>query len=85
MSITSKSPVRVAEQALAVGTNAFPLYAHRYSPKLYTQPQLFACLVLKTFFKTDHRGVTHILCPLPNCDGLGLAIRDRLEKAAKPK
>ena len=33
----------------------------------------------------DHRGVTHILCPLPNSDGLGLAIRDRLEKAAKPK
>ena len=33
----------------------------------------------------DHRGVTLILCPLPNSDGLGLAIRDRLEKAAKPK
>ncbi len=33
----------------------------------------------------DHRGVTLILCPLPNADGLGLAIRDRLEKAAKPK
>ncbi len=61
MSITSKSPVRVAEQALAVGTNAFPLYAHRYSPKLYTQPQLFACLVLKTFFKTDYRGMAQQL------------------------
>ena len=61
MSITSKSPLRVAEQALAVGTNAFPLYAHRYSPKLYTQPQLFACLVLKTFFKTDYRGIAQQL------------------------
>jgi hypothetical protein len=57
MSITTKSPLRVAEQALAVGTNAFPLYAHRFSPKKFTQPQLFACLVLKTFFKTDYRGV----------------------------
>jgi len=33
----------------------------------------------------DHRNVTVILCPLPNSGGLGLAIRDRLEKAAKSK
>jgi hypothetical protein len=40
---------------------ALPLYAHKYSPKKFTQPQLFACLVLKTFFKTDYRGVECIL------------------------
>jgi L-threonylcarbamoyladenylate synthase len=33
----------------------------------------------------DNRGVNIILCPLPSNDGLGLAIRDRLEKAAKSK
>jgi L-threonylcarbamoyladenylate synthase len=33
----------------------------------------------------DHRGVTVILCPLPSDNGLGAAIRDRLEKAAKSK
>jgi L-threonylcarbamoyladenylate synthase len=33
----------------------------------------------------DSHGVTVILCPLPDNDGLGLAIRDRLEKAAKSK
>jgi L-threonylcarbamoyladenylate synthase len=33
----------------------------------------------------DQRGVTIILCPLPDDNGLGLAIRDRLEKAAKSK
>ncbi len=33
----------------------------------------------------DRRGVTIILCPLPQSDGLGLAIRDRLKKAAKLK
>lgn len=33
----------------------------------------------------DSHGVTVILCPLPDKDGLGLAIRDRLEKAAKSK
>jgi L-threonylcarbamoyladenylate synthase len=31
----------------------------------------------------DDRGVTTILCPLPKPEGLGLAIRDRLKKAAK--
>ena len=31
----------------------------------------------------DDRGVTTIFCPLPKPEGLGLAIRDRLKKAAK--
>ena len=30
-------------------------------PKKFTQPQLFACLVLKTFFQTDYRGVVVFL------------------------
>ena len=33
----------------------------------------------------DARDVTTILCPLPPPDGVGLAIRDRLEKAARAK
>jgi L-threonylcarbamoyladenylate synthase len=33
----------------------------------------------------DRRGVTTILCPLPEPAGLGLAIRDRLKKAAQSK
>ena len=57
MSKLSKSPLRVARQALATGQAALPLYAHRFSPKKFTQPQLFACLVLKTFLKNDYRGV----------------------------
>src|SRR5438270_10905418 len=57
MSLTTKSPLRVARQALAVGSEALPLYPHKFSPKKYTQPQLFACLVLKTFLKTDYRGI----------------------------
>ena len=58
---TSKSPRKVATEALAVGEKVFPHYAHRYAPKLYTQPQLFACLALKSFFKTDYRGISAIL------------------------
>lgn len=57
MSKLSKSPLRVARQALAVATEALRPYGHKYSPKKFTQPQLFACLVLKTFLKTDYRGV----------------------------
>src|SRR5258708_36383921 len=57
MSTLSKSPVYVAREALTIGCKALRPYAHKFSPKLYTQPQLFACLVLKTFFKTDYRGV----------------------------
>lgn len=73
MTKLSKSPVRVARQALAVGQQALLLYDHKYSPKLYTQPQLFASLVLKTFFKTDYRGLTAHLADLSNLrDVLGL-------------
>src|SRR5882724_1307567 len=61
MSTLSKSPIRVARAALAVATKALRPYAHKYSPKRYTQPQLFVCLVLKTFFKTDYRGLTTYL------------------------
>lgn len=57
MSTLSKSPLRVARQALATGQQALPRYAHKFSPKKFTQPQLFAGLVLKTFFKTDYRGL----------------------------
>jgi hypothetical protein len=61
MSTLTKSPLHVAREALAVATPVLRPYAHKFSPKLYTQPQLFACLVLKTFFKTDYRGVTTLL------------------------
>jgi len=54
--ITSKSPRRVLLEALEVGHGALPLYAHRFAPRKFTQPQLFACLVLKEFEKKDYRG-----------------------------
>jgi hypothetical protein len=59
--ITSKSPRMVAMVALAAGREAFSDYSHVYSPKKFTQPQLFACLVLKEFEKKDYRGVRQLL------------------------
>jgi hypothetical protein len=62
MSLTSKSPQDVAREALAAGTAALTRYSHKFSPKTFTQPQLFACLVLRKFHKTDYRGIAAQLC-----------------------
>src|SRR5882724_8696148 len=63
--ITSKSPRMVAMVALAAGKEAFSDYAHRFSPKKFTQPQLFACLVLKEFLRLDYRKLSAVLQDAP--------------------
>src|SRR5579871_2169909 len=57
MRTLTKSPLRVVREALAVAQRRLRSYCHKFSPKKFTQPQLFACLVLKTFLKTDYRGL----------------------------
>jgi len=52
--------------ALATAQRALPEYAHRYSPKKFTQHQLFACLVLKHFLRTDYRGLAAQLADNPS-------------------
>jgi hypothetical protein len=66
MSVTSKSPRRVAAVALEVAREKLPAYSHRCSPKVFTQHQLFACLVLKNFWKTDYRGLVAQLADNPS-------------------
>jgi hypothetical protein len=73
MSVTSKSPKSVLLYAMLVAEKAFPRYCHKNSPKKFTQQQLFACLVLKSFLRLDYRGVAAHLsdCPdLQNAIGL---------------
>lgn len=48
-----------------VATKTLPAYSHQFSPQKFTQPQLFVCLILKFFFKTDYRGITEILRDSP--------------------
>jgi hypothetical protein len=62
---TTKSPRRVLVTAHLVGRLALRDYAHRFSPKKFTQPQLFACLVLKEFLQLDYRKLAALLrdCP----------------------
>jgi hypothetical protein len=72
---TSKSPRKVAMVALAAGKDAFSDYSHKFSPKKFTQPQLFACLVLKEFERKDYRGVTQLLSDWPQLrQDLGLRV-----------
>ena len=77
MSTTSKSPRRVLLAAHAVAADALPAYSHRFSPKKFTQHQLFAILVLKEFLRTDYRGVCQHLA---DCPGL----RNAIELSAVP-
>ena len=87
MARTSKSPRAVLLAALATAKRALPLYSHRCSPKKFTQHQLFACLVLKSFLKTDYRGVVAHLADCPSLvETLGLASVPHyttLQKAAR--
>jgi hypothetical protein len=53
----TKSPRAVAAEALRLAQETLPAYSSKYSRKDFTQHQLFAILALKTFLKTDYRGV----------------------------
>jgi hypothetical protein len=56
----TKSPRALAKQAFRLAQEALPAYSSARSRKDFTQHQLFAMLALKTFFKTDYRGVVHL-------------------------
>src|SRR5581483_3054269 len=57
----TKSPRAVAREALRLAQEALPAYSSKFSRKDFTQHQLFALLAVKTFFKTDYRGLVQLL------------------------
>jgi hypothetical protein len=57
----TKSPRATAREALRLAQEALPSYSAVRSRKDFTQHQLFAILALKTFLKTDYRGVVQFL------------------------
>jgi hypothetical protein len=61
----TKSPRRVAREALRLAREALPAYSCPTSRRDFTQAQLFAVLALKTFLKTDYRGVAAFLGDFP--------------------
>ena len=62
--VMTKSPLALAKEAYATGQKALPDYSAKRSRHDFTQPQLFAILVLREFFRTDYRGVTELLTDL---------------------
>lgn len=70
----TKSPRAVAQEALRLARDAMPAYSSKFSRQDFTQHQLFALLVLKTFFKTDYRGLVQMLVDFQELrDDLGLS------------
>jgi hypothetical protein len=59
--LMTKSPRAVAREVLRLAQEALPAYSFKFSPKDFTQHQLFALLALKTFFKTDYPGLIQLL------------------------
>ena len=71
----TKSPVQLAKAALRVAQEGLPSYSAIHSPKKFTQPQLFAILVLRQFFKTDYRGIVQLLADMSDLrEVLGLDV-----------
>jgi hypothetical protein len=63
----------VTLEAFEVARQTLPAYSHQFSPKKFTQHQLFALLVLKTHQKKDYRGVVALLEDMPELtSALGL-------------
>lgn len=52
--------------AYQVGRSQLRAYSHRFSPQKFTQPQLFACLLLKEFLQLDYRKLAALLADMPS-------------------
>lgn len=61
MRTMTASVVQLAREALAVGRAALPPYSGPHSRHDFTQPQLFALLVLRQRLRTDYRGLVTLL------------------------
>ena len=57
----TKSPRAVVQEDLRMARQAISAYSGKFSRQDFTQHQHFAILVLKSFLKTDYRGVVQFL------------------------
>ena len=58
---TTKSARRVLETDYLMGQLVFSPWSHKFSPGVFTQPQLFACLVFTEFMRLDYRRLAQTL------------------------
>lgn len=57
--------IRVVNVALRMAARSVREYSDKKSPKVFTQRQLVACLLLKTYLRTTYRGVAEQLTLMP--------------------
>ena len=62
---SSKSPRKIFTLAREMAEKKLPRYSSRFSRKDFTLPQLYACLVLKSFLDTSYRGLEAFLRDVP--------------------
>jgi hypothetical protein len=53
--------LKFAQLALQVARQHLPPYGSKYSPKKFTQPSLWACLLVKEYLRMDYRGLEDLL------------------------
>ena len=67
-------PLKLAREALEVGSRSLPLYSSKYARHDFTQPQLFAVLVLLGFLRLKYRKTKAVLADWSDLrEALGLA------------
>jgi hypothetical protein len=65
--------VRIVRLALRTARRHLAAHAHKYAPKKFTQPQLFACLILKAHLGCTYRKCEELLILMPAVrEALGL-------------
>jgi hypothetical protein len=70
----TRSPVALARKAYQVAQVSLPAYFSDRSRQDFTAAQLYACLVLMEFFRTDFRGIVAYLKDFAELrEALGLA------------
>lgn len=70
--------VRIVKLALRLARRHLADYAHEFAPKKYTQPQLFACLILKAHLGCTYRKAEEMLILMP-------AVREAIGLASVPR
>jgi hypothetical protein len=70
---TSKSPRKVLKAAYALAAACLKEHRSKFSRKDFTDPQLFACLVLREHQRKSYRGLVALLEDCPDwCKDIGL-------------
>lgn len=65
--------VRVVKLALRLARRQMADHAHKFAPKKFTQPQLFACLILKAHMGCTYRRCEELLILMPSVrEAIGL-------------